>query len=100
MMTIEEENQEERPVPSEEEYREAVKFHYIVVGQSWFLGFILAILLTEAVPALNDIGIIVGLLLVYISAKVFHFALGMLNYEHYKECIDIINAYWRDKLQR
>lgn len=77
----------------DEKFREAMKFHYILVGQSWIFGFIFAILLSEAVPAFEGLRVIPGLLLVFILSRVFQSLLKWVHHEQYDEYKKVVEDY-------
>lgn len=82
---------------TEEEYHEATKFYFSIVGQSWLLGFIFAILLSESLERLEDIGVLAGLILVWLLSRIFQAMLIGLNYKQFKHYEAIVKEYTEDQ---
>lgn len=77
----------------EEQVVKASNFIMSLRGQSFVLGFVSAILLTEIAPFFKDLRVIPALILVFFLYKIFMILLIAVNYKHYRECVDILLEY-------
>ena len=81
---------------TDDKFKEAMKFHYTLVGQSWIFGFLFAIILSETLPALEDLNVIPGILLVFLLSRVIQGFLKWSNHEQYEEYRKVIDEYIKE----